>query len=276
MAYINQIALTGNIAFCYKYHSWRYKSGKRFRRENYKATSKQQEAINQRQAAERDLRYGIENFRKGDKFIRLSHQKNNYPLSFEEADKILTSFLKKLKRKYPELRYMANTELGSRGGLHHHLLIPEDFDMNIIIDMWIKHCGGGFHIKDVYSGDMVQLASYFTKGSIDEQISGGNESLYADLQREHSKIKKMKIHKSRNLKKPPEPIKKPCRADSWREEPKTQVIGDYIYDVKPGSVCVGFTADGYPYQRYILIRRGLSKNRRADNSREETPCPKRI
>lgn len=273
MAYINKFAFAGNIVFCSKYHSWRYKSEKRFRRENYKATTKQQEAINQRQAAERDLRYSIENFNKGDKFIRLSYTKNNYPLSFDKADKILTSFLKKLKRKYKDLYYTANTELGTRGGLHHHLLIPKDFDLNIIIDMWIKHCGGGFHIKDIYSGDIVQLASYFTKGSIDEQISGGNENLYADLQREHAKIKKMKIHKSRNLKKPPEPIKKKVRADSWREEPRTQVIGDYIYDVKPGSVITGFTQDGYPYQSYILIRRGL---RRTDNGRREMTCQRRI
>ncbi len=261
MAYISKFAFAGNIVFCSKYHSWRYKSEKRFRKENYKATSKQQEAINQRQAAERDLRYGIENFDKGDRFIRLSYQKNNYPLSFDEADKILTSFLKKLKRKYKDLYYMANTELGTRGGLHHHLLIPADFDLNIIIDLWIKHCGGGFHVKDIYSGDIVQLASYFTKGSIDEQICGGNENLYADLQREHAKIKKMKIHKSRNLKKPPEPIKRKVRADSWREYPTTQIIGDYIYDVKPESIVTGFTQDGYPYQSYILIRRGKIKRR---------------
>lgn len=264
MPYINQFAPAGNVIFCSKYHSWRYRSEKRYRRDNYKATSKQQAAINQRIAAERDLRYAIENFNPGDKFIRLSYQSENYPMSFSEADAILVSFLKKVKRKCPDLKYMANTELGTRGGLHHHLLVPADFDLNIIINIWLKHCGGGFHIKGVYSGDMVQLASYFTKGSLDEQISGGDDNIYAQLQREHAKVKKMKIHKSRNLRKPPEPTKKKVRADSWREEPKTQVIGDYIYDVKNGSVITGFTAEDYPYQKYILIRRCRKKEFRKE------------
>ena len=261
MAYINKISLAGNIAFCFKYHSWRYKSEKRFRRENHKPTTRQQEEINNRIAADRDLRYAIENFKKGDRFIRLSYTPHDYPESFEEADKRLMSFLKKLKRKFKSLKYMANTELGSKGGVHHHLLIPEEFDLNIIIDLWHKSYKGGFHIKDIYSGDMVQLASYFTKGSLDEQICGGNDSLYAEMQREHMKVKKMKIHKSRNLRKPPEPIKKRCRADSWREEPMTQKINGYIYDVKKGSVISGFTADGYPYQSYILIQRCKIKKR---------------
>lgn len=261
MAYINEIALAGNIAFCVKYHAWRFQSEKRPRRKNYQVTSELQKEINSRNAAMRDIRYAVHNFSKGDKFIRLSYTGYDYPSDFEAADKRLTSFLKKLKRKYPELKYIANTELGSRGGLHHHLLIPGSFDVNIIIDMWYKLYRGGFHIKDVYSGDIIQLASYFTKGSIDEQISCGNEELYTQLKREHSKVKKMKLHKSRNLEKPPKPIKKKCRADSWMEEPKTQVIGKYIYDVKAGSIYSGFTNEGYPYQRYILVRRGLVKRR---------------
>lgn len=255
MAYINQLLPAGNIVFGMKYHAWRFQSEKRPREKNHKPTTELQQAINSRNAATRDLRYAIHNFKKGDRFIRLSYTRDNYPVDFEEADRWLMMFLKKLKRKHRDLKYIANTELGTRGGLHHHLLIQGDFDVNIIIDMWYNMFHGGFHVKDVYSDDIVQLANYFTKGSLDEQLSGGNENLYADLQREHSKIKRMKIHKSRNLEKPPAPIKKKCSADSWQEEPKTQVVGDYIYDVKPGSWKTGFTAEGYPYASYILVKR---------------------
>ncbi len=262
MAYINQILLSGNIAFGMKYHSWKYQSEKRPRMKKHQKTNELQKAINARHAEIRDIRYAIHNFVKGDKFIRLSYTPGNYPSDFDEADKRLMSFLKKLKRKYPELKYIANTEEGSRGGLHHHLLIPGDFDLNIIINMWYAYCKGGFHIKDVYSDDIVQLASYFTKGSIDEQVSGGNEKIYKDLRHEHKKIKRMKIHKSRNLEKPPKAIKKRCKSDSWRQEPKTQIIDGWIYDLKPGSWKTGFTAEGYPYASYILIRRCRTKTRK--------------
>ncbi|MDO5397448.1 MAG: hypothetical protein Q4G33_05915 [bacterium] len=255
MAYINRISLAGNVGFCAKYHTWRYQSTKRPRKKNYKPTTEQQQIINDRNAAERDMKYAIHNFKKGDRFIRLSYQSDNYPADFEEADKNVMKFLKRVKRKYPELRYMANTEEGSRGGLHHHLIIPEDFDVNVIIDIWYEMFKGGFHIKDIYSNDIAQLAKYFTKGSLDKQVSGGNEKNCEDLQHEHKKVVRMKIHKSRNLEKPPEPIKTKCKADSWREEPQTQVIGDYVYDVLPGSWITDFTAEGYPYAGYILIRR---------------------
>lgn len=255
MAYINRILLAGDIGFCAKYHTYRYSSKKRPRSKNYKPTAEQQQEINSRNAAERDLRYAIHNFIKGDKFIRLSYSHKDYPIDINDADKRLMKFLKKLKRKYAELKYMANTEEGTRGGLHHHLLIPGDFDVNIIIVMWNEMFKGGFHVKDIYSDDIIQLASYFTKGSLDKQLSGDDNELYTRLQKEHKKIKQMKIHKSRNLEKPPKPIKKKCSADSWREEPQSQVIGDYIYDVQPGSWVTGFTAEGYPFASYILVKR---------------------
>lgn len=246
MPYIQEERHAGNIVIVKKYHTYRYNSDKRPRRENYKKTTEQQQKINDRRSAENIVLYACENFEKGDLWVRLGYYKGQRPENIDAAHSNLTKLTKKLKRKDKELKYIGATEEGNKGGLHHHLLLPAYFDINKLIKEW----DGPIDIRSTYTGELSQLASYLTKGELNDQLEDD------ECDKRHKAVKNKKITKSANLRKPSPPKKKIVKADSWREDIKSRKINGCIYDLKNGSVCTGITADGYPYQKYILIKRG--------------------
>lgn len=249
--YIHRTSFGGNIAIVEDYHTYRYNSKGKLRAPNHKKTTEQQAAVNARRSAQNIVLYAAENFKAGDYWIRLSYFVGERPENIDTAHKNLTKFLKKLKRKYKDLYYIGVTEEGTHGGLHHHLLIPAGFDVNKIIEMW----QGAVYVSRTYSGELSQLASYLTKGELDSQLPEEERDT-----KHHKGVRAKKITKSANLKKPKEPKVKKVKADHWRGEVGTRKIDGYTYDVKPGSLWVGFTDDGYPYRRYIMIRREEYKN----------------
>lgn len=251
MPYIHKTSLAGNVAIVEDYHSYRYDSKSKLRAPNHKKTSEQQAAINSRRAAQNIVLYALENFKIGDYWIRLSYFKGERPNDLKDAHNNLTKLFKKLKRKYKDLYYIGVTEEGCHGGLHHHVLIPGCFDINKIIDEW----QGGVYVSKTYSGELSQLASYLTKGELDNQLPEEERD-----EKHHKGIKGKKITKSANLKKPAAPKVKKVKADHWRAEPQSRKINGEIYDVKLGSIWVGFTDDGFPYRRYIMIRRERGTN----------------
>lgn len=244
--YLNKVSLGGNVAIVEDYHTYRYNSGSGSRRGNHKKTSEQQALINARRSAQNTVLIALENFTVDDYWIRLSYIAGKRPINIEEAHNNLRKLLKKLKRKCKELYYIGVTEEGTHGGLHHHLLIPSWFDVDKIIDAW----DGNVYISKTYSGELSQLASYLTKGEIDDQLPENERDT-----KHHKGVKAKLITKSANLKRPKKPKVKKVRADHWRKEPQSKKIDGAIYDVKPGTVWTGFTSDGYPYRRYIMIRR---------------------
>lgn len=68
------------------------------------------------------------NFTVGDIRVHPTYNDENLPATFEEAQKVIANYVRKLKRmakkKGKELKYVYVTELGSvHGRLHHHLLV---------------------------------------------------------------------------------------------------------------------------------------------------------
>lgn len=248
--YLNRVSFGGNVAIVEDYHTYRYNSSAKPRRGNTKKTSEQQAIINARNSAQNTCLVALENFKRGDYWIRLSYFAGERPENIKAAHNNLRKLLKKLKRKCKELYYIGNTEEGVHGGLHHHLLIPSWYDINNIIENW----KGGFYKANIYTGELSQLASYLTKGEIDDQLPEDER----DTQH-HKGIRNIMITKSANLKRPRKPKIKKVKADHWRRDVGSKKIDGVMYDVKPGTVLVGFTADGYPYRRYIMIRREENK-----------------
>lgn len=248
MPYLQKRSFAGNVIMVEDYHSYRYQSElnkERVRAKKKNKTTEQQAAVNARRSAMNIILLAIENFTKGDYWIRLSYFAKHRPESLEAAHKIFTTFLKKLKRKCKELYYIGVTEEGSHGGLHHHLLLPSWFDVNQLVDLW----NGGVYVKATYSSELSQLASYLTKGELDDTLPAEERD-----EAHHKGIKNKKITHSRNLRKPVVEVKK-VKADSWREDVHTKKVNGVVYEIKPGSMITGFTSDGYPYRKYIMIKR---------------------
>lgn len=71
------------------------------------------------------------NFNLGDYRLDLTYNEESLPEDFKAAEKVLSNFLRKLRRmakaKGKELKFIGVTELGSiNGRLHHHLLVGAD------------------------------------------------------------------------------------------------------------------------------------------------------
>ena len=251
MPYIRKMQKAGNVIFVNKYHTYRYNDPDIIRRERrkgkYKKTSESQQMINDRNSAQRFIEYGCENFTPGEAlFVRFGYRHGERPDDIDSAHNIFTKkFLKKLKRKNSELMYMGVTEEGTRGGLHHHLLV-ENFDLNEICRLWKN---GEVKIMRTYTGELSQLISYLTKGELDYMVEE------KDRAKQHKGIKRVLKTKSTNLRKPEQPNKKIIKAGSFTEHPKSQKVDGVMYDVKKGSEYMGVTEDGYLYQKYILIKR---------------------
>lgn len=241
MAYIRNITVAGCILFVEKYHTFRYKQKNIKRGDNTRPTTEEQKKINERHAARRRIFKACENFEPGDMFIRLSYYQGERPENIDAAHEIFCKALKAVKRKDKSLKYMGVTELGSKGGLHHHVLVPKEFDLNLIKKIW----NGDIHIRQTYSGDLSQLASYMTKGECDYMLENP---------RSHKEIDK-RYTASRNLKKPAENKEIIKKSEHWIDTPRSMKYDDKIYDVKVGSEYVGVTKDGYEYQHYIMVER---------------------
>lgn len=198
-------------------------------------TTKAMKRYNNSRRAEKIQLLILNNFEKGY-HITLDYPKGQRPETYEQAEKILTTFLHKmsrrLKRKGKQFKYIAVTERGRKAAaLHHHMIIERDGE---ILDEMLSVWGQHMHISVMYEeGQYKDLAEYLVKIETKEELTKG----------------KSKYHRSRNLKKPMERF---ALVDG--------ILTDSPY-VPPGyklmehSVVNGFNElIGVRYQKYMLKR----------------------
>lgn len=120
------------------------------------------------------------------------------------------------------MKWIACTEIGSRGGIHHHMLLNQYDDVREIAELWERY-GGYAHIQFVRGNNLAKLALYIAKN-------------------EYSC--------SRNLIDPPERMKK-VKANSWRDDPV--VPAGWMLD--KDSLVTGINpVTGHGYQFYRLVQ----------------------
>ena len=175
----------------------------------------------------------------GGYHLVLRYLDGNHPENYEEAEKNLRSFrgsvTRSLKEKGIRFHYIAMTERGKRKGhLHHHLIVQNLEDVNIItecMNAWKRF--GTFTIHpmnaDLYDKDYADLAAYIVKKETKEEQSGS------------------RYHVSRGLKKPKVlnreriygEIREPEAPKGWFIDYSTIVTGINPYT-------------GKKYQRYYM------------------------
>lgn len=229
MAYIKTEVIAGNDIYTYKGHSTRY-GQKVVRGKNVKVTSHQQKKINKRIKQQKNLWTASANFSKGDFWVTLTYRRQLRPQDIKTAHenimKILAKIRRKLKKNNIPLKYMAKTEKGEKGAIHHHLLLKNTFDIGTLISLWSL---GHIEISDIYTDSMAVLGDYFSK----ESEKGKGESI---------------ISCSRNLDKPI--IKKTVvKANTFADEPTPKKGYNIIHTYK------GYQSSaGYLYQEYIQTK----------------------
>lgn len=238
MQYIKEIVRAGPYIFTSKKFSLRYGRKNIPRGPNINKCSDKQKEINEFKKRRRLLWLFCENFKNGDKWITLTYSKGKRPDSMKEAEQDRRKFIRKLRDYYKKLGipfvYMAMTERGERGGLHHHIVIRGNVDYNIIAKAW-EH-NGGWQAKTIgvdniggFTDDILNVGKYFVKGRSEK-----SEKSYT---------------KSNNLRQP-RIVVEIIKAERWTSKPRPKKGYDII-DIHDGF----HDFSGFPYQEYIMVRR---------------------
>jgi hypothetical protein len=213
----------------HEYHTARYGAPGQKREKRKKPTPEAVKKNNLRQREQR-IRHQLRmNFTENDYWIRLSYKKDERPPNLQAAEKEMANFRKRLKRRFDKagvpLKWIQKTEVGTRGAIHHHMVLPRIPDLDLILkDCW----PGGLNIGLTYqTGDFAKLAEYIAK--------------------EEGKVSK--VTASRNLLKPK--VKKQKMAGKTIDkEPKQRKN----YELDKDSMVRGLNPWGYPYRIYTMHR----------------------
>lgn len=238
MPYVSRTVKAGPYIFTEKHFALRIGKKNIPRGPNINYTTEQQQRINDFNKKQNLIWLFCENFRNGDNWITLTYNKGKRPESSSAAVKSLRSFIRKLREYYKKqdmkLVYMANMERGTKGGIHHHIVIRGEVDYNVIAKLWKKY--GGWQAKTIgvdniggFTDDILNLAKYFIKGRSEE-----SEKRYIT---------------SRYLRKP-EIKTEVIAAQRWTSKPRPKK-GYIVLDVFDGF----HDFFGKPYQDYIQVRR---------------------
>ena len=111
------------------------------------------------------------NFKKGDLWTTLTYKKGTGK-SIEETAKDLKNFLERIKRAYKRqdipCKYIYRIEIGSRGGIHVHIVLNRIPDLDILIqDKWKE---GHVHTEPLNDGTYEDLADYIVKPPSDQAM----------------------------------------------------------------------------------------------------------
>lgn len=158
-----------------------------------KATPEQIARQNQRNRENRIRRLIQLNFGKGDYWITLKYPKGTRK-PIEEVLKDFKRFRDNLRRRYRKagipMKYIFRVEIGKRGGIHIHILLPRIPDGDLIISEVWTQARGTTPIEDMIDdgrrpmdgltdfshihpeGCFADLAEYICKGLPDEQKEG--------------------------------------------------------------------------------------------------------
>jgi hypothetical protein len=129
-------------------------------------TSAYQKMINERQARLRIARLLNANFESGDRFVTLTYASEP---TIETAEKCFETFIKRLRKRYPKIKYVAKTETKPR--IHHHFLLKNSVNYADLETIWGK---GYVNSTTIHDDDLTSLANYLTK---EERQKGKNISV---------------------------------------------------------------------------------------------------
>lgn len=220
------------------------------RAERRKATSEEVEKINQRNREKKLRRLIKANFEAGDYWVTLLYPKGTRKPT-EEVKEDLKRFLQKLRREYKaageELKFIYRIEIGTRGGIHAHILCNRIRNGDVIIQKhWIHGRASFEHLRE----DINSLAEYIAK-KMNDAAAEQMESFEPDKKKNVTAY-----HTSRNLIRPEPEVKEMKRRTMTRmivEGPKA--TKGYVVD--KSSIITGINPfTGMSYMHYTEVRHG--------------------
>lgn len=238
MAFKRDIYETGNEKEIVEYHSARFCAPGEPRTRNRKPSPEVLRKSNQRRKEKRCSRMVKKYFNDDDYALTFTYEKDKRPKDMAECKKHFRKFYTDLRKEYGkryyELFWIRNIEVGPRGSWHIHMVVNriEGADW-IIKELWPY--GGVYfqYLKTDYYDKGKDIGEYIAKSEISAP----------------EKITESSWSHSRNVR---------------EVEPKTQAIGRSTFrkELKPPkgwyldkeSEYEGLTVTGYPYRTYTFRR----------------------
>ena len=165
MPYIYKTVYTGDVIEKYKIFSGRYGIRKTDISARTEETKKQAKAINTLNA-EKHLRWLLNtNFKEGDIYCTLTYQPSARPDDRKTARKDITNYIKRLKRKNPNIKYIYTSVCGKSGKAPHHHLVISGMTAELLQECWGDkgRARSTFLYKHNGVNDYTKLASYLIK-----------------------------------------------------------------------------------------------------------------
>ena len=220
----------------------------------------QEEANKRRDAFEITVRLNA-NFTHRDYYITLTYSKDKQPETVNDAKTDRAAFLRRVRSIYERhgLRplYLICTEVGKRGGIHHHLVIDGRVDVREICEAWSL---GHNNIELLEpSGEYSRLAEYFVKNRKQWKAAGGTGRMWTC---------------SRYIQRPPT-VKRIVNANRYTETPRERKG----FRIDRDTIKRGITRDGWSYLSYICIEENQTDERRQryrHTDEDQRPEPMRL
>ena len=192
---------SGDVFEIEEYYSPRAIGKKYERGKNEMLTTKEQLERNLRIARKKLARLVNANFKAGDLFLTLTHEKW---VNRKDAKRLLANFIERLRRQrkkdgLPELKYIVITE-SEKKRVHHHVLINRiDRTAAELRTLWGL---GRIDIKPLEAGaDKTAFAQYITKESVDR----GERRWSPSRNLTQPKVEVLKLASARPKKRPQAP-----------------------------------------------------------------------
>lgn len=217
-------------------HTGKYGAPGMKRSKRAKPTQEQMAKQNQWKK-ERDIRWLLkENFGEHDYWITLTYRPGERPISLEAAKTQVQKFLRQMrtwyKRQGTDMKYIVITEYGSRGGVHHHIVVNRIPGTDIEIAR--KWTYGNPQFTLLYlQGDFRKLANYIAKQPAQDNA-----------------IKEKWYSRSRNLQKP-RMEKRVMRRKTFAQDP---FVPKGFYLEKESLYAGTNPITGHPYRYYTLVK----------------------
>lgn len=215
------------------------------RKKKGKATPEAMQVYNEELAIRKLTRLINENFIPDDWFVTFHYENHNRPKDYEKASAQLGAFLRKLRKLYAEwgieFKYIKRTAYGERGGIHHHVILPQGEKFKKVTELWKEHIKATRDARPpdcraMYdTGEYSSLAAYIVKQPMYQENDGYIKKWIG----------------SRNLKKPTEEPPRDIYEIKWKEPP----VARPGYYIDTDSIRAGCNpVNGRPYLFYRMVK----------------------
>ena len=149
----------------YTYTPTRAPTGRR--RKSQTSTPKQRALNNKRSTRYLEaLAHG--NFGKDDLLLSLSYAEENNPEDEAEAKKEFGNFIRRLnyrrkKKNLPPARWIAVTEIGKKGRIHHHVIMDAELDRDEVEEVWGRGYANTKRLKPDPREGLLPVIGYIAK-----------------------------------------------------------------------------------------------------------------